>query len=475
MLKILKKSNRPDFGEADKIFLIHLLQEQILLLKEKNKRLGRKLRELEARLNKNSRNSSKPPSSDTKKPKRTESLRKKSDKNPGGQPGHSGKTLKVRTKPDETIHLPVTNCGKCNKSLKNMPETIEIRQEFEIPEPKILVKEYQAASKTCSCGHVTSACFPKHITNKTQYGINAKSLMVYMNQYQFLPYHRCSEFFETIYGHKISPATVVNANKLLNNRSKQVEKDIKLLLSKAELVNCDETSMKVSSQRKWLHTVGNNKLTHYALHKKRGSDATNEIGILSEFLGIMIHDHWKSYFQYKRNTHGLCNAHHLRELKFLNEQHKMKWAKKMSCLLLKIKKHKERFLEKEKGQFTSYLFKKYSTTYDTIILGAHKEQAFRGTIDSHNLIKRLSGFKKEALLFMCDFNVPFTNNLSERDLRMSKVKQKISGCFRSTDGSEAFCRIRSMLSTAKKNSKNIFSIIQKAFSYNITAKSLLTV
>ena len=167
MLKIPKKSNRPNFGEADKISLIHLLQEQILLLKEKNKRLGRKLRELEARLNKNSRNSSKPPSSDTKKPKRTESLRKKSDKNPGGQPGHSGKTLKVRTKPDETIHLPVTNCGKCNKSLKNMPETIEIRQEFEIPEPKILVKEYQAASKTCSCGHVTSACFPKHITNKT--------------------------------------------------------------------------------------------------------------------------------------------------------------------------------------------------------------------------------------------------------------------------------------------------------------------
>jgi len=477
MAKRDKKTDVSHLDSSDKTVIIHLLQEQINLLEEKNKRLATKLKVLEGKLSKNSSNSSKPPSSDKnnsgKKPKKTTSSRKKSGKKPGGQPGHKGSTLEMSAKPDEIITLPVDSCIACNRGLKSASADLEKRQVFEIPEPQMWVTEYQAEVKYCKhCDCTTVACFPDDVTHTAQYGPRAKSLMVYLAQYQLLPYKRASEFFKTIYNHRISEGTIVNAVNALSNRLETVEGQIKNLLMKSKVAHADETGANINGNKQWLHTVGTTELTHYAIHKKRGRIATEDIGILPEFEGTLIHDHWKSYFTYEDMQHGLCNAHHIRELRFIYEHHHIKWAKKISDLLIEINRHKEKLLAKNK-QYTKRQIKEYQDCYDKILTNARHEQARRGTIDSSNLLKRLKNYKSEVLLFMTDMQVPFTNNLSEQDIRMMKVKQKISGCFRNIVGGENFCRIRSVISTAKKNKKNIFDVLQAAFQKTISVEVLL--
>jgi len=343
MKKTLTKEVIRELGSAEKTIVIEMLQEQVNLLKEEVSRLKTKMKNLEGQIAKNSNNSSKPPSSDTKKPNKTTSSRKKSDKKPGGQPGHKGHHLAMKATPDETVVLSVDECKNCGNDLKGIANNIESRQVFEIPEPKFIVTEYQAESKGCKCcGYTTTACFPDGITHTAQYGKRARSLMVYMNQYQFVPFDRASQFFEAIYGHKVSPGTIVNAVDALAARLDNLDNEIKEALANAEVVHCDETSLSVSGTKHWLHTVGNEKLAHYALHPKRGVQATQDIGILPGFTGTMIHDHWKSYFVYEDSEHALCNAHHLRELRFINEHHNMKWAGTISSLLVYINEHKKK-------------------------------------------------------------------------------------------------------------------------------------
>ena len=378
----------------------------------------------------------------------------------------------MSAKPDEAITLPVDNCVDCHRSLKNVAGELEKRQVFEIPEPRIWVSEYQAQVKYCKhCGCTTVACFPEDVTHTTQYGPRAKSLMAYMTQYQLLPYKRASEFFKTIYNHKISAGTIVNAVNALSNRLETIEGEIKELLIKSKIAHADETGMNVNGDKQWLHTVGTKNLTHYGIHKKRGRDAMDDIGILPDFDGTLIHDHWKSYYHYALK-HGLCNAHHLRELRYVYENHNLKWANKVSNLLIEINEHKERLVAKNKV-FTKQHIKDYSIRYDEILSKAKWEQARKATIESTNLLKRLKKFKEDVLLFIIDMEVPFTNNLSEQDIRMMKVKQKISGSFRGDEGVKSFCRIRSVISTAIKNKKNIFEILQVAFQKKISVDYLL--
>lgn len=478
MKKKDKKTDVSHLDTADKTVLIHMLQEQNNLLIEKYTKLELKYKLLSDRQSKDSTNSSKPPSSDNNKAKekrkKTTSSRKKSGKKAGGQPGHKGAHLKMSETPDEIVRLEVKKCVNCNHKLKAKACSIEKRQQFEIPEPKMWVTEYQSEVKECKkCGCVSEACFPENITHITQYGARAKSLMVYMNEYQLIPYARASEFFETVYGHKISPGTIVNAVKSLSLRLENVNNDIKQLLTKSPIAHTDETGINIYGSKNWLHTVGNEELTHYEIHEKRGRQATIDIGILPEFKGIMVHDHWKSYFTYKQCSHALCNAHHLRELRYINEQHNMKWANEMSELLININNQKDKLLVKNKIAFSKARLKEHNKIYDNILRKAQREQAIRGTLDSKNLLKRLKNFKAEVLLFMNDFKVPFTNNLSERDLRMSKVKQKISGCYRSDEGAVNYCKIRSVISTASKNKRNIFQVLQDCFMKIISIDDLL--
>lgn len=472
--------NVAHLDHADKIELIYLLQEKNILLEEKYSRLESRFKTLEAKLAKNSSNSSKPPSSDGNnpgknkgKPKKTTSSRKKSGKKLGGQEGHKGSHLKM-TSPDKMILLEVNSCAHCNNTLKNIKPQIEKRQEFEIPDPKIYVTEYQSEHRYCKkCGYTTAACFPENLTHKTQYGPRAKSLMVYMNQYQLIPFKRASEFFETIYNHKISPGTIVNAVSLLSSRFNKVSEEIKALLTSSSLIHTDETGSNISGNKKWMHVVGNEELTHYAIHEKRGRKASEDIGILPEFRGTMVHDHWKSYFTYKDAAHSLCNAHHLRELRFLFEHHNIKWAKEMSDFLIKTNEDKDLLLQRSNINMPAKKLQVCMDTYDDIIKKASIEHRYTVTKDSKNLLKRFKEYKVCVLLFITDFSVPFTNNLGERDLRMNKVKQKISGCFRNKNGGDDFCKIRSVISTAKKNKKNIFNILQEAFYKIICAGDLL--
>ena len=253
----------------------------------------------------------------------------------------------------------------------------------------------------------------------------------------------------------------MNAVSAIGERYTQIDEQIKSFLSQTKVAHADETSMNVNGQKYWLHTVGNVSATHYALHEKRGRKATEHIGILPEFKGTLVHDHWKSYFTYEDCQHALCNAHHLRELRYINEHQNIKWAKDISNLLVLINEEKEKL--PENSRFSKRRVTTHIKSYDDILQKGKKEQAKRGTIDSHNLHKRLVNFKDEVLRFMTDIDVPFTNNLSERDIRMNKVKQKISGCFRKVTGSDNFCKIRSVLSTAAKNNKNIFEVLQLSF------------
>ena len=219
--------------------------------------------------------------------------------------------------------------------------------------------------------------------------------------------------------------------------------------------------MSISGKKKWLHTVGNKNAAHFAFHQNREVKATQEICILPEFKGTLVHDCWKSYFLYECE-HALCNAHHIRELRFIHENHNMKWASKMLEFLVNVNYHKHKHLTDGKDKFSKKILDEYNQKYESIVAAAKKEHARHATRDSSNLLNILIHYKQEALLFMHDFLVSFTNILAEGDFRMAKVKQKISGCFRSLVGADNFCLIRNLLVSAKKNNKNVFDMLQQS-------------
>jgi transposase len=447
--------------ESEKIELLYLLSEKNNLLEEEIKKLKARLDKL---TKKNSNNSHKPPSSDQDKKKKTMSLRKKSKKKPGGQPGHKGTNLKPIKNPDEVYYHSIAKCECCGDKLTKKPKKIVKRQVFEIPKPEFFVTEYQAEVKKCrGCGHNNMATFPEGVNKQTQYGPRAKSLMVYLSRVQLLPYRRAKSLFKVLYDQTISQGTIYNAITEGANCLKKINNKIADLLSQSNVLNSDETGMNVSQSKHWLHVASNDKATHYGIHKNRGSVAMDHIGILSKFSGTMVHDCWRSYFKFKKAIHALCNQHHLRELKYINEVQNLRWAKEMSDLLLEINRKKKRAIRNGRRRFYKKTKQDFITRYNNIIDKGQMEQSSRGTKDSKNLLHRLYKYQKETLLFMEDFRVPFTNNQAERDIRMEKVQQKITGGFRTLAGAKNSCTIRGVMSTVAKNGKNILDVLEKAF------------
>ncbi len=433
--------------------------------------LEERVKELEDRLNKNSSNSSKPPSSDEFiKPK---SQRKKSGKKPGGQKGRKGKTLKMSANPDHVVTHQVTSCECCGYRLEEVqPNRIEKRQEYDIPPQKMLVTEHQSERKQCpSCSYQNSASFPSGIKLPVQYGPFLKSMLVYLNQYQLIPYKRTVELIEDIYGHKLSEGMLFNSIHSTYEALQPVEeKTIEMLLN-TPVNHVDETGLRVEGKRQWLHVLCNDKLTHYDYHGKRGMKALEDIGILTRYTGTIIHDYWKPYFKLACR-HGLCNAHHLRELTGITELTGQAWPEQLSGLLLEIKKtlleHQRKGIRLSKDELAAF-----SKRYDLIIEKGYLEnpppkespQKKRGRkkqSKARNLLNRLSEHKGEALAFMYDDRICFDNNQAERDIRMVKVKQKISGVFRSEQGAKMFCRIRGYISMVKKNSLPVLDAINGA-------------
>lgn len=431
---------------------------------------------LRDQVNKNSRNSSKPPSSDGLQKPRTSSLRPKGAKKNGGQEGHLGATLTAVENPAHTLLHPVETCVHCNTSLESVEAfEVEKRQVFDIPPLQIEVTEHQAERKTCpGCGQCTKAAFPTDVSQPVQYGSRIRALASYFNQYHFIPLQRTCEIFEDLFDHRLSQATILQANQRLAESLLPVDAHIKNILIQSDVLHLDESSLSVSGKNHWVHVASTDRLTHYGIHSKRGQEATDTIGILSNYEGCALHDHWKPYFTYEDCQHALCNAHHLRELKFIHEQYQQPWAQEMSALLLSIKAEVEQQKE-HTDHLSTEKIQTFEKQYDQILaqgLKANpppkqnpaipKKRGRTKQSPPKNLLDRLEKYKSEVLAFMYDFRVPFDNNQAERDLRMIKVKQKVSGCFRTELGAELFCRIRGYISTAKKNSQRVIEAIQDA-------------
>lgn len=354
------------------------------------------IRDLEARnqalgdqLAKNSRNSSKPPTSDGLNKPAPKSRRERSGKPTGGQKGHVGHGLGPVKQADRTELHAVLQCAHCQANLSEVSASkIEKRQVFDLPPVRLEVTEHQAEVKTCpNCGQINAA-FPEGVTQPTQYGPRVRSQMVYLNAYHFIPLERTAEILSELYGQNISDGTVWTAAVEMAEGVAPVNEQVRAyLIGTEEPVHFDETGARVNGKLEWLHSASTQRATYYAIHPKRGSDAMDAIGILNERTGWSIHDSWKAYLSHEQARHGLCNAHLVRELVFLIERGCQEWASGFLDLLLDMKHKVERV--KTLGQLLMH--------------------------------------KDKVLAFIYDFAVPFDNNLAERDIRMVKVQQKISG------------------------------------------------
>jgi transposase len=428
--------------------------------------LRRQVKALKARLALNSTNSSRPPSSDGLRKPAPKSLRQRTGRRPGGQPGHPGRTLEPVPQADHvrTHALGPCPCGACGgRSLRREPVLgYEKRQVFELP-PKLLeVTEHQAEIKRCPVsGRRVTAPFPEGVTAPTQYGPRFKAQMVYFNTEHFIPYQRLTRICQDLYAQPLSEATVVAANQRAYGHLGPFEQRLIELLPQAPVNGCDESGVRVAKTLHWLHVVSNPALTFYGVHPKRGLEAMNDFGILPRCKNWLIHDHWKPYFSYKECLHALCNEHHLRELKFLHEEHQEAWAKEMSDFLVACLQRR-----KQQGVLDQRQFQQVHAQYRAILRQGrlrHPRQAGRAAQSkAANLLDRLEDFDLHVLAFMVFEEVPFTNNGAERDLRMEKTRQKVSGCFRTLHGARVFARLRSYISTSRKQGRNILEALQRA-------------
>jgi transposase len=455
--------------------LIVLLWEQIQLLRSEVIECKKTIKQLQEQISKNSQNSSKPPSSDGLTKPSPKSLRGKSNRKPGGQPGHPGSGLEQREEVDEKkVHaIASEHCSGCQTSLKDVVESYERRQVFDIPPLKIRVTEHQIARKICPCcGLKNEGVAPEDVMYPTQYGSRIRALITYLNQYQLLPYERLAEFFADVFSHRISKGTLVKTVKRCFTHLSPVEEGIKQLLQKTEKLHADESGLRVLGKLHWCHVASTDTLTFYDVHAKRGGQALTDMGILPNYQGTLIHDHFNPYFAFSCQ-HALCNAHHLRELTFIAEQQKQEWANHLIGLLLAMKKQVEAH-QAEGLPLRPSRMEAFERCYDEIIMQGlwHPDNLVkrppkkRGVVSqtkAKNLLDRLRFERQRVLAFMYDPTIPFDNNQAERDIRMIKVKQKISGCFRSFAGAKWFCRNRGYISTARKQKQNVLGALQGVF------------
>jgi transposase len=448
----------------------------IVLFHETFSKLAERIQKLENQIAKNSDNSSKPPSSDGLK-KKPKSLRHRSGKKSGGQPGHPGSTLKMIEQPDHIETHRVKYCQYCQTNLEEVEtKGYEKRQVYDVPPTKIEVTEHRAEIKDCPvCLQTTRGEFPRGVDQPVQYGERIKAQMVYFNQQHYVPLERTAEIFEDLYGHSVSEGTIVATCNEVARQVEPIYQAVKKELADTEDPACfDETGGRIEGKLWWLHVVCTAFLTYYVAHPKRGRKALEAIGIFPNFKGTAIHDSYRSYLQYENVKHALCNAHHLRDLIFIQEQYQQSWAFDMEKLLLEIKEAVAK-ARPEHSCLPQAQIAAFEERYDAIVTAglianqlpepASPPPRKRGRVKQHpakNLVDHFQIRKRETLAFMYDFKVQFDNNQAERDLRMVKLKQKVSGCFRAEDGAHVFCQIRSYISTARKNGQRVLDVLQSA-------------
>jgi transposase len=405
------------------------------------------------RMTLNSKNSSKPPSTDPNRKK--SSKQGKSNRKPGGQKGRNGTTLQPVDDPDEVEVLAIDR-RTLPKGSQYREVGHESRQVIDIDIARF-VTEYRAQVLEDDQGNRFVASFPEGVSRPVQYGPNLKANAVYMSQYQLIPYDRVRDHFQDQMHIPVCAGSVFNFNKEAYAGLDAFGQWTKTQLAQSDLMHADETGINIGGKRHWLHCASNASLTWFSPHAKRGTVAMDEIGILPFFKGVLCHDHWKPYYRYAC-THALCNAHHLRELERAWEQDQQQWAKEMQALLIDLSKA----VEDAGGCLPPDEAKRWRLRYRRLLKKAETEcpppdesqrKGKRGRLKrskARNLLERLRDFEQDVLRFMEVESVPFTNNQGENDLRMTKVQQKISGCFRSMEGAKIFCQVRSYLSTCRK-------------------------
>lgn len=446
----------------------HLIENLLIefeILKKENVELRLRVADLELKLSKyehpkNSDNSSVAPSQDPFR--KTKSLREKSNKLQGGQKGHKGSKLKMIASPDIVIDHDIDNCS-CGNSLKDtLCKDYDARQFFDIPPIKIQVTEHRRLHKTCDvCGKLNKGQFPKALVQEAQYGVHLKSLCVYLQNYQMLPFGRCSEFIADLTGHDISTGSLSNFQKQCVSNLQDYEQNIRQQLLQSPILHADETGIRLNGKNSWMHVVSNQTISFFAHHLNRGKQAMNDIGLLKPYKGTLIHDRFSCYFSYECD-HSLCNAHILRDLVYIEEAFEACWAKQIKMLLIKAKKDKEKNPNLS-ASYYSKIFKQYVNLIRPVIKNYDKR--FKKT-DEERLAFALEKHKYLFLKFIKQPHIPFDNNQAERDLRMIKVKQKVSGCFRSQTHAQYFASIRGYISTLKKNNQKVLKNIQQVFLKN---------
>lgn len=470
----IERSQLEKLDKESLIVIILTLQEQLRQLRQQVEEQAAEIQSLRDQLAKNSQNSGKPPSSDGLKKPRRSSLRRKGSRPTGGQAGHAGHTLAMVAEPNVVEVHEVRACPHCAADLAWVaPCEHERRQVFDIPPVELTVTEHRAEVKICpGCGERVKGDFPTSVNQPVQYGPRLRSQAVYLNTYQLIPLARTCELIGDIYNHKPAEALVLNANEAVSAEIEPSLQAVQGQLLASDVVHFDESGLRVEGQLNWLHVASTATLTYYIVHSKRGQQAMDDMGILPKFRGRAVHDHWHSYLTYDGCLHALCNAHHLRELQFIAEQYKQAWAEKMIQLLLDIKAEVDTAASGQMSLAPDRLIH-FEQRYDSLIAQGlqlnpppaqppPKKRGRKKQSPPKNLLDRLQRHKSQVLAFMYDFRVPFDNNLAERDVRMIKVKQKVSGAFRTRSGAETFCALRSYISTSRKHGINVIDAIQQA-------------
>jgi transposase len=470
---------RPDLSQlsvAEKDALIRDLFDRLDAVMQTVQTMQQRIDALEGQLRKNSRNSHKPPSSDGLKKPQPRSLRKASGRKPGGQTGHGGSTLKFAEHPDAVVmHLLPSRCDRCGERLQTQEAPTIRRQVFDLVKPVLQVTEHQGFETHCTCGKYHRSAFPVEATAPVQYGPLIKATLVYLTQQQLLPMARTAQMVEDLYGIKLSPGTVHAYIEQAAEQLAASHEQIAQSMREQPVVHFDETGQRAAARLRWLHVASTSDLTWYFTHDKRGQLAMDDAKILPKFKGVAVHDGWASYRDYDCR-HALCNAHHLRELIYLEETTQQPWTRTMINFLCDTKQEADK-AKSDHLPITPKRLGHLRQTYDSILcegelanpLSSIRKGA-RGKVKQTpavNLLKRLRQHSEDVLRFLEDLAVPFDNNQAERDIRMPKLKQKTSGCFRTIDGADGFAVIRSYLATLRKQGRDVFEALIGSFRHQV--------
>ena len=446
------------------------LRKEVARLEEEKARLETENAELRRRLAKDSHNSHKPPSSDgyRKKTRRTSAMPKGPKRKRGGQAGHKGRTLRQVNQPDKVqVHLP-ERCAICGRTIQEHEpfRVVGKRQVFDLPEPKLEVTEHQLGEITC-CGVPQRGAYPETVKASVQYGPGVRALVTQLAVARRMPLGQISQLFADLYGYELNERTVENALETGYQLAEPVEKEIKAALEKSKIGHFDETGIRVNGRLAWLHVVSNAQYTYLFAHEKRGREAMkSEASVLTNFHGWAIHDRWGSYFTFEEANHGLCNAHILRDLQGVIEEGR-EWAVAMREFLLELYQGGE-VLEGEAAEEARQRYRAILSQAEAEEPPPKKREGQRGRVKNspgRNLMLSLQKYEDSVLAFAFVAEVPFTNNQAERDLRPAKVKQKVSGSFRTEHGAARYARLQGLISTCRKQERLVFHTLRALFAH----------